>query len=115
MALRFFLDHHVPRAIALGLRLRGVDVMTAAEEGAAELDDTELMDRASELGRVLVSFDSDLLVEANRCQQADRSFAGLVFAHPLRVPIGVCISDLELIAKSGTPEDVRDSVLFLPL
>jgi len=69
MALQFFFDQHVPRAIALGLRLRGVDVVTAAEDGAAELDDPALMDRASDLGRVLVSFDSDLLAEANRRQQ----------------------------------------------
>jgi len=33
MALQFFFDQHVPRAIALGLRLRGVDVVTAAEDG----------------------------------------------------------------------------------
>ncbi len=88
MALPFFLDQHVPRAIALGLRLRGVDVVTAAEDGAAELDDSALMDRASELGRILVTFDDDLLAEANRRQQGNLAFSGLVFAHPLRVPIG---------------------------
>ena len=115
MALPFFLDQHVPRAIALGLRLRGVDVVTAAEVGAAELDDSALMDRASELGRILVTFDDDLLAEANRRQQGNLAFSGLVFAHPLRVPIGVCVRDLELIAKSGAPDAVRDSVLFLPL
>jgi len=115
MALQFFFDQHVPRAIALGLRLRGVDVVTAAEDGAAELDDSALMDRASDLGRILVSFDSDLLAEANRRRQANRHFSGLVFAHPLRVPVGVCVNDLELIARSGAPEDIRDSVLYLPL
>ena len=115
MALQFFFDQHVPRAIALGLRLRGVDVVTAAEDGAAELDDSALMDRASDLGRILVSFDSDLLAEANRRQQTNRHFFGFVFAHPLRVPVGVCVNDLELIARLGTPEDIRDSVLYLPL
>ena len=115
MALQFFFDQHVPRAIALGLRLKDVDVVTAAEDGAAEPDDSALMDRASGLGRILVSFDSDLLAEANRRRQANRHFSGLVFAHPLRVPVGVCVNDLELIAKSGTPEDIRDSVLYLPL
>jgi len=115
MALRLYLDHHVPRAIALGLRLRGVDLVTAAEDAAAELDDSALMDRASELGRVLVTFDDDLLAEADRRHQANRPFSGLVFAHPLRVPIGVCIRNLELVAKSGEPDEVCSSVLFLPL
>ena len=50
MALALYLDHHVPRAISLGLRLRGVDVLTAYEDGASELDDPGLLDRASELG-----------------------------------------------------------------
>ena len=53
MPLAFYMDHHVPRAITLGLRLRGVGVLTAHEDGASELDDAALLDRASELGRVL--------------------------------------------------------------
>ena len=41
MAVRFYLDVHVPRAIALGLRLRGVDVLTAQDDGAERLADAE--------------------------------------------------------------------------
>jgi hypothetical protein len=53
MAVALYMDHHVPRAITLGLRLRGVDVITAYEDGAAALDDPELLTRASALDRVL--------------------------------------------------------------
>lgn len=35
MSLRLYMDANVPRAIAEGLRLRGVDVLTAQEDGAA--------------------------------------------------------------------------------
>jgi hypothetical protein len=45
------MDQHVPRAISVGLRLRGVDVVTAFEDGASEMNDSELLNRASELGR----------------------------------------------------------------
>jgi hypothetical protein len=48
MAIALYMDHHVPRAITVGLRLRGVDVLTAYEDGANELDDPALLDRASE-------------------------------------------------------------------
>jgi hypothetical protein len=41
-----YMDHHVPRAITAGLRLRRVDVLTAGEDRAAELDDPDLLDRA---------------------------------------------------------------------
>ena len=36
MSLVFYLDHHVPAAIAYGLRQLQVDVLTVAEDGAAQ-------------------------------------------------------------------------------
>ena len=39
MALTLYMDHNVPRAITVGLRLRGVEVVTAYEDGTSELDD----------------------------------------------------------------------------
>jgi Domain of unknown function (DUF5615) len=76
MPLAFYMDHHVPRAITLGLRLRGVNVLTAYEDGTSELDDVALLDRASELGRVLFTRDDDLLVEAaKRQREGSRSTA----------------------------------------
>jgi hypothetical protein len=41
------MDVHVPRAITEGLRLRGVDVLTAQADGTAELFDDKLLDRAT--------------------------------------------------------------------
>jgi len=60
------MNHHVPAAIANGLRRRGVDVLTAYEDGAAELDDPDLLSRTTQLGRVLFSQDRDLLVLADQ-------------------------------------------------
>ena len=42
-------------------------------------------------------------------------FAGVVYAHQLRVTVGQCIADLELIAKASDPADVADRVIYLPL
>jgi len=33
----------------------------------------------------------------------------------LRVAIGTCVSDLEIIAKAGEPEDIVNRIQFLPL
>jgi len=66
VALQLYMDHHVPRAITVGLRQRGVDVLTAFEDGAHELLDPDLLDRAGALGRVLFIRDDDLLAEATR-------------------------------------------------
>ena len=47
------MDVHISAAITEGLRLRGVDVLTAQEDGARRLPDPALLNRATELGRVL--------------------------------------------------------------
>lgn len=115
MPVALYMDHNVRRAITDGLRARRVDVLTAYEDGAHELEDPELLDRSTELGRVLFTQDDDLLAEARTRQHSARSFAGVVYAHQLRVSIGRCIGDLELIAQASDPEDLADKVEYLPL
>jgi len=48
-------------------------------------------------------------------QRRGIAFGGLIYAHQLRVTIGRCIEDLELLAKACEPEDFRDRVKHLPL
>ena len=110
-----YMDQHVPRAITIGLRLRGIDVITAFEDGAGEMIDSELLDRAAEMGRVRFTQDDDLLTEAARRQKEETFFNGVVYAHQLRISIGACINDLELIAKVADPDDLINGVIFLPL
>lgn len=114
MPRALYIDVHVPRAITNGLRRRGVDVVTAQEDGSAQLDDPPLLDRATELNRPLYTQDDDLLVEARRRQTAGEPFAGVIYSHQLRSPIGRCVDDLELIAKMFEPEDLKDRVEFIP-
>jgi hypothetical protein len=109
------MDVHVRRAITEALRLRGVDVITAQADGSARLPDAHLLDRAMALNRVLFSQDEDLLAEATMRQRAGRPFAGVAYAHQLRVNVGRCIADLELIAKATDPGDWRNRVEYLPL
>ncbi len=115
MTLRLYMDHHVPRAVTAGLRVRGIDILTAEEDGAATLPDPALLDRATELGRVLFTQDRGFLAECARRQAQGRPFGGVIYAHQLLVPIGSCIADLELIPLAGTPNDLHSMVLHLPL
>jgi hypothetical protein len=112
--LRLYMDHHVPFAISTGLRRRGVDVLTAQEDGSATLDDEPLLERATALGRVLFSQDQDLLSIASRRSQLGPAFAGVVYAHQLGITIGEAIRDLELMARVLDPHDMRNRVEFLP-
>ena len=109
------MDHHVPRAVTEGLRRRGVDVVTAHEDGSAEADDERLLDRATELGRILYPNDKDFLAITPRWLQERRPFAGVVYAQQGTVTVGKAIEDLELVARASDAEYMRNRVEYLPL
>jgi hypothetical protein len=115
------MDVHVPRAITAGLRARGIEVITAQEDGSATLPDPALLDRAGVLravlfiGAVLFSRDDDLLVEAAARQRRGEDFPTVIYAHQLGLGIGECIQDLSLFAEVAQPDEWRQRVVFLPL
>ena len=115
MSVPLYFDVHVPSAIAEGLRLRGVDVLRAQEHETAELEDPRLLDRATELQRILVTQDEDFLQEAVRRHRAGETFFGIVYAHQLYVTIGECVTDLEIIAKDSELHEWIGRVEHLPL
>jgi len=115
VTLAFYMDHHVPEAITSGLRRRGVDVLTAWDDGRARATDAELLARATELGRVVFSQDDDLLTVAATWQRSQRPFGGVIYAHQLRVTIGQAVADLDLMAKVLEPRDLHNHVEYLPL
>jgi hypothetical protein len=113
--VRFFFDVHVPLTIADQLVKRGIDILTAQADHSATLPDHEILSRATDLGRTVVTSDLRVRALAEAWQENQRPFGGLVFAHPLQVTIGRMVLDLELIAKAVTPEEIRNQVIFLPL
>ena len=110
-----YADVHVPFAITGELKLRGVDVLTSQADATTEFSDAQLLARATSLRRVLFSQDDDLLRVASDWQTAGTSFAGVIYAHQLRISIGQCVADLELIANATDPDDWINRVEFLPL
>ncbi len=115
MALALYMDVHVPAAITQGLRRRSLDVIMSQEDGTREASDEQLLSRATELDRVLVSQDEDLLVVAAQWQAAGHEFSGLIFMPQEWGSIGRYVDDLELIGVCCTAEEVRSRVLYLPL
>ena len=91
MALKFYMDVHIPSAITAGLRRRNIDVLTSQEDGTREVDDVSLLQRATGLGRILFSQDQDLLEIASAWQHTGQSFVGLVFSAQQGVSIGQCV------------------------
>lgn len=115
MSTKLYTDVHVRLAVVEGLRLRGVDVLRAQEDGAGRLPDPALLDRTTELQRVLFTQDDDLLREAKRRQQSGVVFSGVIYAHQLNITIKECIEDLTLVALASETEEWLNHVEYLPL
>jgi hypothetical protein len=107
------MDHHVPAAVTQGLRRRGIDVLTAYEDGTDRWDDARLLERATQLGRVLYSQDDDLLVIAHQWLNTGREIAGLVYA-PQGTKVGPAVRDLELIGQAMDPAGMRNRIEYIP-
>jgi len=100
MAVALYMDENVSvKDITDELREQGVDVITVQEDGLAGASDPDILDRATQLGRVVFTHDVDFLREASSRWQENIPFCGVIYAHPLRVPAGVCVRDLKLIAE----------------
>jgi predicted nuclease of predicted toxin-antitoxin system len=108
------MDVHVHDAITEALRSSGADVLTSQEDGTRQFEDSDLVDRATALGRVLFSQDRDMLREGSKRQRLGEPFTGVIYAHRLKVSVGQCIHDLELIALAGEADEFANTVLYLP-
>ncbi len=114
MAVGLYTDVHIPMSITRALRRRGYDVLTAQDDLANRLPDSELLDRSMALGRILFTQDEDFLAEVAKRQGAGREYATVIYGHQFE-PIGRCIADLELILEASTQEDSRNTLLRVPL
>jgi predicted nuclease of predicted toxin-antitoxin system len=114
VAVSFYVDVHIPRPVTDTLRRHGAEVLTSQEDGTQEWNDERLLARATEMGRVLVTQDEDLLAISHGLQSLGEPFAGVIYSHQLDASIGELIRDLELIANAGWPEDHRNRVVYLP-
>lgn len=106
--VKFYVDEHVSRAVARGLRQRGVDVLRVPEAGMMEATDEEHLARARAEGRVIFTQDADFL----RHHAAGSEHAGIVYA-PQGTPISEMIRGLMLIYQVLDAEDMVGHLEFL--
>ena len=106
--VRLYTDEHVPKAVARGLRERGVDVLTVSEAGMLGASDEEHLSFALGHGRVIFTQDEDFL----RLHVSERQHAGIVYA-PQQTAIGEIIRGLMLVFEVLEPGEMRGHVEFL--
>ncbi len=88
--MRLVLDEHIDSAIAVQLRRRGHDVVAVTEQpDLAGLADADLLAWATEVGRVLVTYDARGFAPLAELRQVrDEPFAGIIFVSSRRYPQG---------------------------
>ena len=106
--IRFYTDEQVARAVARGLRQRGVDVLTVPEAGMMGASDREHLERARAEGRVLFTQDDDFL----RLHAAGVAHAGIVYI-PQHASVGEIVRGLMLVFQALNAEDMQGRVEYL--
>lgn len=115
MPFSIYMDIHVPFAITEGLRRRNVDVLRSQDDGTTEVDDEDLLARATELRRLLFTQDEDLRKIAAQRQQTESHFVGILFDHQQGASLGRLVDDIELLATCAEPDELTNRVTYLPL
>jgi uncharacterized protein DUF5615 len=107
--IRFHLDENCPRAVAAGLRRRGIDVTTTPEAGLLEATDDEQDAYALTQGRVIFTQDEDFLA----LHASETRHAGIAYCKKDTRTIGEIIRGLVLIWEVYDPEEMENRVEFL--
>ena len=107
--IRFRLDENGHRAIAEGLRRRGVNVTTTPEVGLLNAGDDEQLGYALQQGRVIFTQDRDFL----RLHAAGEPHPGIAYCDKDTKTIGEIITMLVLIWEIYEPDEMVNRVEFI--
>ena len=106
--IRFHLDENCSQAIAEGLRRCSVDVTTTPEVGLLGALDEEQVAYCRADGRVIFSYDEDMLRLA-----AGVEHAGVAFCQQRRRGIGDIVRGLVLLWERLGPDEMVGQVKYL--
>lgn len=100
----------VPRAVALGLKARGIECLRTSEGENLSQSDEDQLNFASREGYVLFTRDSDFV----ELHSQGRSHAGIVYIpQQRRVGVGTMINALCLVHDVLTAEDMVNHIEYL--
>jgi hypothetical protein len=115
--LRFLADENFNNQIVRGIRRRNsdVDIVRVQDVGLSEADDPSVLEWAAQQRRVVLTHDVATMTDfAYQRVQAGLAMPGL-FEVSRRVPVGLAIEEILLIAECSLEGEWEGQVRFLPL
>ena len=115
MRIRLYVDEDaMTRILVKALRARGTDVTTVFEEGMTGLNDTEQLEYAYQLGRVLYSFNLSHFYQLHReYLKNGKNHAGIIVVYRQRYTIGEQIKRLLNVINTISAEEMKNNFEFL--
>jgi predicted nuclease of predicted toxin-antitoxin system len=109
--LTYYFDESVELVISLQLKEYNLDVVSAHSLSQLGDSDVNHLQRATQMGRVLCTYDSDFL----RLAAENSEHAGIVFAQQEKMSIGSWIHGLRSFHSRLSAEEVYGQVLYLSM
>ena len=107
--IRFYLDEHLDVEIARQLAARGIDVVTVPDLVTFGHDDIDQLSRATRLGRVFCTHDSDLIELASEGVE----HTGIVFGQQEKHFIGSWVKFLLRLHNQYSADDLVNLVFYV--
>ncbi len=82
MALKFYTDTHIAKAVAVQLRERGVDIVRCEEVGLAAASDRAHLEYATDESRVIITNDDDFLALDKTYRVQGKRHGGIMYCLP---------------------------------
>lgn len=107
--IRLYFDENVEVEVAEQMKQRGIDAVTVRDLSLLGDTDIHHLRRATDMGRVLCTYDADFL----RLAAEGIEHAGIIFGFHDRTTYGDWVRGLELICSVYTLDDMKNQVEYL--
>jgi predicted nuclease of predicted toxin-antitoxin system len=120
MAIKFYVESHIDKAVTTQLRRQGVDIIRAQDMGMKDADDPDHLEYATAEGRAVVTNDRDFAELNNSWLAQGRNHAGIFLITRDKENIGMIVRTLlfwheAVEGEAATLEnDVYNKVNYLP-
>jgi hypothetical protein len=106
-------DHRILRAVLR--QLPNLDFNIVQNEGLSGVMDQEVLVRAVEEGRLLLTHDRNTMTDHAYLRMAEDLPCPGVIVVPKWISIGQAAEDIQLIAQVGFRADFENQIIYLPL